>query len=227
MTHNAHNEKDTIIRYAHVEDELFSKNGINATRGAQLVANELQRRTKGFSRFELEIGSGNGKFLVEHAEERADVFFIGVERSRKAINKSLSKAAKRDLPNLVFIWGDAMDTMERALNGAYAFGAVYVNFPDPWPKKKHTKRRIFGEAFITLIHALMLPDAVLYAVTDFKSYATDVISPLLEGSALYENTLPSLWTHNLEGYKQTLYETKMRARGESIYYMRYKKARQE
>lgn len=209
-----------MSRYKSVADELFARYAYNAF-DEEENEHDIAFRTEGYTAFELEVGSGNGKFLVEHAEERPDTFFIGIEWSRKAVNKSAKKAGARDLANVLFILGEANAVIEMHLAPHFRFNAVYVNFPDPWPKKRHRKRRIVEDGFIAKAHALLKPDAPFYLVTDFKEYAEETMSPAMDATPLFRNALDTPWTHALDGYKKTLYEEKMRALRKAIYYFKY------
>lgn len=212
----------TTIRFLGIKKEQFDKNALDAFRND--IKEEIKERSSGYQNFELEVGSGNGKFLVEHAMERPDVFFIGIEYSLKAVNRSVDKAAKRDLKNLLFIYGEAVKVIEDSLYGLIDFNAVYLNFPDPWPKKKHKDRRILKTDFAKLIHKILKPGHAFYLVTDYESYAIDIMSPVmsaLEEEGLYKNALGKSLVHELEGYKATLYEEKMRALGKPIFYLKY------
>ncbi|MBI4977762.1 MAG: tRNA (guanosine(46)-N7)-methyltransferase TrmB [Spirochaetes bacterium] len=186
------------------------------------IRNDLAGRVKPYTTLELEVGSGNGKFLVEHALERPDVFFIGLEWSLKAINKSIIKAYKRSLKNLVFIHGEAVAVITDVLLNTYTFDTVYLNFPDPWPKKRHNKRRIVSDEFVASVRNLLADNGRFFLVTDDEEYATTVMAPVMERSA-FNNTLSTPWAHELQEYKQTLYEHKMRSAGKNIYYFSYVK----
>ncbi len=181
----------------------------------------MREYTNGYKHIELEIGAGNGKFLTEHAMDRPDVYFVGIEYSYKACKKLVSKAAKRDLKNICVLFANANEIIESILiKDGYMFDAAYINFPDPWPKKRHHNRRIVNNNLLALIHKMLRQDGFLYIATDFEEYAKEVMVPCLKDSKdLYKNMLDSDYVHYLDGYKQTLYEIKMRSAGKEIYYM--------
>ena len=186
------------------------------------IKTNINEYTKNYNKIELEIGCGYGKFLVEHAIEREDVYFIGIESNYKACKKLASKASKRNVENICVIFGDAQHIIRDVFDKNYLFDTVYINFPDPWPKKRHNHRRIVSMEFISNIHKILKDNGLLYVVSDYEEYAKEVMSPNLEASSsLFKNTLESPWTHHLENYKQTLYEIKMRELGKEIYYMVY------
>lgn len=117
-----------------------------------------------------------------------------------------------------------MRVLSGYLSERYTFSSVYLNFPDPWPKSKHERRRIVTEAFISAVHGILKDGASFYLVTDDERYAVTIMSPLMEAAkALFENALAEPWVHQLPGYQPTLYEDKMRAAGKEIFYLQYRK----
>lgn len=177
----------------------------------------------GYTSLELEVGCGNGKFIVEHAMEREGVYFIGIEYSYKAAKKAVSKAYKRNIKNLTIIFGEALSTIDNFFKDKYMFDRVYLNFPDPWPKKRHAHRRIFTNDFLERVHSVLKDTHNFYVVTDDETYALETMLPTLEASPLFQNTLKNKFERKLEGYKKTLYEEKMRSMGKEIYFFVYKK----
>lgn len=183
----------------------------------------MEKRLNHFDNLEIEIGSGNGKFIVEHALERPETHFVGVEYSHKAAKKAVSKAYKRSIKNLTIIFGEANETIDKFLKDKYYFDKAYLNFPDPWPKKRHGHRRIFTHNFLKRIHSILKPNAVLHVVTDDAVYAKEIMCPTFEESDIFKNALNEKYVHTLENYKQTLYENKMRAKGLDIHFFVYNK----
>ncbi len=155
--------------------------------------------------------------------QRPDVFFLGIEYSRKCINKSVAKASKRGLANILFIHGEAMRSITQYLAGKYRFSAVYLNFPDPWPKTKHERRRIVTALFVGAVYGILARNGSFYLVTDDMRYAEEIMSPVMEASPHFENALSSPWVHELPGYQPTLYEEKMRKAGKQVYYLQYRR----
>ncbi|EKV58084.1 tRNA (guanosine(46)-N7)-methyltransferase TrmB [Brachyspira hampsonii] len=187
------------------------------------ISNELQNRLSGYEIIELEIGCGNGKFIVELAMNNKDKYFIGIEYSYKAAKKAVSKAYKRNIKNLTIIFGEANNIIDKYLNGKYYFDKIYLNFPDPWPKKKHAHRRIFTKDFLGKMNILLKDDGIFYSVTDDDNYALEIMNPIYKESLIFKNALSSDYVNKLEGYGITLYEEKMRAIGHNIYFFAHSK----
>lgn len=182
------------------------------------IENELKKRLSDYDIIELEIGCGNGKFITELAMNNKDKYFLGIEYSYKAAKKAVSKAYKRDIKNLTVIFSEANNVLAKYINGKYLFDKIYLNFPDPWPKKKHAHRRIFNENFLEKMHPILKDDGIFYSVTDDDNYALEIMNPIYKKSQIFKNVLESDYVHKLEGYGVTLYEEKMRAIGHNIYF---------
>ncbi|AEM23479.1 tRNA (guanine-N(7)-)-methyltransferase [Brachyspira intermedia PWS/A] len=190
---------------------------------SSIIENELQKRLSDYEIRELEIGCGNGKFIVELAMNNKDKYFVGIEYSYKAAKKAVSKAYKRNIKNLTIIFGEANNVIEKYLRGKYYFDKIYLNFPDPWPKKKHAHRRIFTRVFLDKMHTILKDDGIFYSVTDDDNYALEIMNPIYKEAENFKNVLDSEYVHKLEGYGVTLYEEKMRAVGHNIYFFAHSK----
>ena len=190
---------------------------------SSIIENELQKRLSDYEIRELEIGCGNGKFIVELAMNNKDKYFVGIEYSYKAAKKAVSKAYKRNIKNLTIIFGEANNVIDKYLKGKYYFDKIYLNFPDPWPKKKHAHRRIFTKGFLDKMHTILKDDGIFYSVTDDDNYALEIMNPIYKEAENFKNTLESEYVNKLEGYGVTLYEEKMRAIGHNIYFFAHSK----
>ena len=208
------------MRSLNLDDEILSKYLLDEfnTEDKSIISEELLKRTSDYKTKELEIGSGNGKFIVELAMNNKDTYFIGLEYSYKAAKKAVSKAYKRDIKNLTIIFGEANKVIDEYLKDKYFFDKIYLNFPDPWPKKKHAHRRIFNKEFLNKMHPLLKDGGIFYSVTDDDNYALEIMNPIYKESNNFNNILDNDYVHKLDGYGVTLYEEKMRAIGHNIYF---------
>ncbi len=103
-----------------------------------------------------------------------------------------------------------------------SLSAVYINCPDPWPKKRHRRRRLVNRDFlITLAHYLK-PDADFFFSSDFDDYAEDVAAQIRDLKG-YRNILQSDWVHNLPGYPVSKYMQRFLDRGQQIYFIHYQR----
>ncbi len=128
---------------------------------------------------EVEIGIGKGRFLLAAAAARPDVLHFGVEWANEYLRIAEERAAKRGLENVRFVRVDAKDLVLRSFPPA-SVRALYVFYPDPWPKKRHHKRRFFQPTVLDAVARLLEPGAVLHVATDHEEYWS-VIEPLLDG----------------------------------------------
>ena len=213
------------MRSINLSDEILKEYLLDKfnTEDKTIIKDELSKRLSEYNVRELEIGCGNGKFIVELAMNNKDKYFIGIEYSYKAAKKAVSKAYKRNIKNLTIIFGEANNVIDEYLNGKYYFDKIYLNFPDPWPKKKHAHRRIFTKDFLNKMYPLLKDDGIFYSVTDDDTYALEIMNPIYKEAKNFKNILDNDYVHKLEGYGVTLYEEKMRAVGHNIYFFAHSK----
>lgn len=125
----------------------------------------------------LEIGFGNGDNLLARATAEPERNFLGVEVHRPGVGHLLLGAAQAQLSNLRVIVHDAVPVVQRLAAGALE--EVQVLFPDPWPKKRHHKRRLLQPAFIAQLATALRPGGRLHVVTDWQPYAEQIAADLM------------------------------------------------
>jgi len=135
----------------------------------------------------LEIGSGMGETTLEIAKAHPEADFVAVEVHGPGIGSLLNAIEREQLTNLRVIRHDALDVLEQMI-GDGTLAAIHLFFPDPWPKKRHHKRRMVQPAFAALAARKLAPGGILHAATDWPDYADhmrEVFSnePLLEAAA--------------------------------------------
>ena len=135
-------------------------------------------------RVEVEIGIGKGRFLLACAEKRPEVLHFGVEWANEFLRIAEARAEKRGLENVRFARVDAGDLVRRAVPDA-SVAAYYVFYPDPWPKKRHHKRRFLQPVNADALARTLLPGGTLHVATDHEEYWA-VIEPLLDGHPRFE-----------------------------------------
>ena len=127
---------------------------------------------------EVEIGIGKGRFLLAAAAARPDVLYLGVEWANEFLRFAEVRSMRRGLENVRFARVDARDLVARAVPAA-SVRAYYVFYPDPWPKKRHQKRRFFNPATLGDLARTLEPGGWLHAATDHDDYWS-VIEPLVD-----------------------------------------------
>ncbi len=121
----------------------------------------------------LEIGFGDGETLVRQAAEHPELDFLGIEVHRPGIGHCLLRAEASDLHNLRLIAHDAVEVLESQLP-LCSLDRINIYFPDPWPKKRHHKRRLLQPDFLALIAGRLKPRGALCIATDWRNYADHI-----------------------------------------------------
>jgi len=134
----------------------------------------------------LEIGFGMGETTADIASRNPGTDYLGVEVHTPGVGGLLKRIAALGLANVRVIQHDAVDVLEGMIALASLDG-VHVFFPDPWPKKRHHKRRLIQPAFVSLLAARMKPGAYLHVATDWEDYAQWILQTL-SGEPLLANT---------------------------------------
>jgi tRNA (guanine-N7-)-methyltransferase len=118
---------------------------------------------------EVEIGFGNGEFLVRKAQMHPERNFVGLDLEWVSVQRALRKIARIEVKNIRVLQVDARIAFERLfLPRSLSF--VYSLFPCPWPKKRHVKYRLFSQSFLTLLNSRLVPEGEVQIVTDHQSY---------------------------------------------------------
>ena len=121
----------------------------------------------------LEIGFGNGDSLVQQAGETPDRDFIGIEVHEPGLGHCLIEAKSVGLENLRLIAHDAIEVLQQQIPHG-SLGRINLYFPDPWPKKRHHKRRIVQPSFLRLCADRLVPGGSLHIATDWANYAVHI-----------------------------------------------------
>lgn len=163
----------------------------------------------------IEVGTGKGQFVTEMAKAHPNVNFIGIELYESVVVTALDRLIEAELPNVKLLNVDAKNLAEYFAKGDVS--RVYLNFSDPWPKKRHEKRRLTYRTFLKLYEDMM-PDG---GEIHFKTDNQGLFEYSLKSFSAYGMLLTflSLDLHNsdYEGNIMTEYEEKFSKRGQRIY----------
>ncbi len=118
---------------------------------------------------EVDIGCGDGAFLVAQAERFPERNFLGLEKLAGRVWRGCKKASRRGLTNVRFLRIESSYALQYLLPSGSA-GMMHLLFPDPWPKSKHRRRRLVTPEFLVLVHRLLMPDGRFRIVTDQQNY---------------------------------------------------------
>ncbi|MCM1284209.1 MAG: tRNA (guanosine(46)-N7)-methyltransferase TrmB [Muribaculaceae bacterium] len=126
----------------------------------------------------MEIGMGKGRFLMEQAARHPDIHYIGVERYTSVLLRAVQKLEELQLSNVHFLCEDAACLPE--IFGAGEVGRIYLNFSDPWPKARHSKRRLTSREFLERYDRFLAPEGRLEFKTDNQELFTFSLEELKE-----------------------------------------------
>lgn len=123
----------------------------------------------------LEIGFGNGENLLALAAAHPDRDYLGIEVHRPGVGRLLLGLEEHRLGNVRLICRDAVEVLERHIAPA-SLEEILILFPDPWPKKRHHKRRLIQPAFVAQLAGALVPGGVLRCATDWQPYALEMLA---------------------------------------------------
>ncbi len=170
----------------------------------------------------LEIGFGSGEHLLGRAAEHPGICFIGCEPFQDGVVKVLDAIETGGIQNIRVFSDDARDLLRALPPGS--IGRTFVLFPDPWPKRRHVKRRLLNPRTLGLLANVMRPGAELRIATDIGDYATGILlAAREEGSFRWRVSGASSWRERPAGWIRTRYEDKAIAAGRCCYFLSFKR----
>ncbi len=133
----------------------------------------------------LEIGFGSGEVLLALAASEPGTDFLGIEVHRPGVGRVLMELDRQQLTNVRLLCMDAVEVLEHHLADA-SLDRVLLFFPDPWPKKRHHKRRLVQPAFVELVARRLRSGGTFHLATDWQDYAEHMLA-VLEASDQFDN----------------------------------------
>ncbi len=124
-----------------------------------------------------EVGFGNGDHLLALAAAHPAEDFLGIEVHRPGLGRLLLQLEQRALGNVRVVCRDAVEVLERCLDGS-CLDEILILFPDPWPKKRHHKRRLIQPPFVALLAERLRSGGALRLATDWEPYAVEMLATL-------------------------------------------------
>lgn len=169
----------------------------------------------------LEIGCGTGHFILEQARKQPEINFVGIDIYNEGCLKTCSKIDAAGLCNVRVMRVEARWLLDKGLQPE-SLAAVYINCPDPWPKKRHRNRRLVNREFLLKLAQYLMPGGSLFFSTDVDNYAEDVAEQI-RGLIGYRNMLQANWVHDLPDYPISKYMQRFLEKGQSIYFMHHQR----
>ncbi len=171
----------------------------------------------------LEIGFGSGEHLAKRADSLPDHGFIGCEPFVNGVAAALAHIRDRRLANVRIHCGDALEVLRRLPDGALSF--VYLLHPDPWPKARHSKRRMVNDGPLELIAARLKPGGEFRLATDDPTFLAWSLMVMQRHVGRFEwlAQRPSDFLDPPDDWPETRYGAKARREGRRPYYLRYRR----
>ena len=168
----------------------------------------------------IEYCTGNGAWIIERAIKEPGVNWVAVEKRFDRVAKIWSKMHNYGLTNLFIVYGEAL-TFSRFYAPASSFSAIYVNFPDPWPKEKHAKNRLFKPEFVTELGRLARPGAGATFVTDDAVYKEQICQVFLSDPNWSPSFPPPHFVTEWKGYGASYFGDLWQDMGKTIHYIQF------
>ena len=168
----------------------------------------------------IEIGMGKGNYIIGMAEKYPNINFIGIEKYESVMVRAIEKLNNIDLPNLKLIRMDAKD-IDKVFNKE--IDTIYLNFSDPWPKTRHSKRRLTSEIFLKLYDKIFISTPHIIQKTDNILLFASSIETLSNYGYTFDKVSLDLKNTDIDNVT-TEYEEKFMNKGVKINYLNsYKK----
>ena len=170
----------------------------------------------------LEIGFGGGEHLAWQADAHAEIGFIGCEAYVNGIAKLLTAVKELNLRNIRVHDGDARDLVANLPDAS--IGRIFLLFPDPWPKRRHHKRRMIGPTMLGEFHRILKPGGLLRFASDSLDYvAWTLIQVRAQGGFEWTANAPEDWRRRPSDWPQTRYEAKARKHGRAPVFLTFRR----
>ncbi len=169
----------------------------------------------------LEIGFGGGEHLVHMADRYRDIGLIGCEPYINGVAMLLGKVRKADVTNLAIHPGDVRDLFDVLPDQAVS--KVFLNYPDPWPKKRHHRRRFVTPEHLEPLARVMKPGAVFRVATDIPDYVRQTLEEVPKQGFAWLAERPSDWREPWDDWLSTRYEQKALREGRTPHYLTFRR----
>jgi tRNA (guanine-N7-)-methyltransferase len=169
----------------------------------------------------LEIGFGGGEHMVHMAATYPDIGFIGCEPYLNGVAMLLGKIRKAGVTNLAVYPGDVRHMFD--VMPAASISKVFLNYPDPWPKTRHHRRRFVTQDHLVPLHNVMKPGAELRVATDIKDYVRQTMVEVPKAGFTWTAEAPDDWRVAWDDWHSTRYEQKAIREDRTPHYMTFRR----
>ena len=169
---------------------------------------------------EVEIGVGKGRFLLGQAAQHPEIGFLGIERSHKYLRITLERLNRSSCENVRLVCDDA-GFFVRTFIPEHAVSKYHIYFPDPWPKKRHHKRRLINPNFAGFLFRTLSPGGEIRVATDHLDYFQEIVRALDSVDRWERKELWSEPARATEAFGATHYEIKYAREGRTVHHLSY------
>lgn len=173
-------------------------------------------------RLHVDVGFGRGEFIADLASRDPEGAYLGIERSRKRVLKVAKRLAKTEIRNVRVLEAEAQWVFREALPAA-SVTSVWVNFPDPWPKRRHAARRLLDRDFLADVVRVLAPGGSFQFATDHAPYAEHADCLLAAEASLVNVHAPDRFQKERPELLQTAYEREWREQHRDCFYFHYRR----
>jgi len=167
---------------------------------------------------ELEIGCGNGRFLALHAPQHPETGFFGIEISAKYAVLAAERMLKRRIENVRVSAAEANQFLDLYV-APRSLQAVHIYFSDPWPKRRHARRRLFQYDFLERVVAALATEGTVHVRTDVDTYFADIVTLFVEHPAFVIDRYGEQFEFPEAELEMTGFESKALRQGRRVFYL--------
>lgn len=165
----------------------------------------------------IEYCSGNGAWVIEKAIADPGKNWVAVEKRFDRVRKIWSKSKNQGIDNLVVVCGEACTTTRYYIPSA-SVSEIFINFPDPWPKTRHHKKRLMSAAFVEQMSRVLMPGGLFTLVTDDAEYSGVCVKEMSQAPAFEALAPEPFWVSPPETYGSSYFDALWRSKGKIIRY---------
>jgi tRNA (guanine-N7-)-methyltransferase len=171
---------------------------------------------------EIEIGCGKAKFLIARAAENPQINFMGVDIIWKWMKYGVERSQKRGLDNIRFVKTDARELLRYGITPG-SVSIFHIYFPDPWPKRRHRKRRLITGEFLRLLRSRLVDGGLIELATDHHDYYMQMRDAVVHSGGEWQRVLERANERPFEASFKTNYELKYESGGRRLHYFELQK----
>lgn len=196
------------------DEKLLSYKGYVLRNGIEELKGNWNSKFNNNNPIHVEFGTGRGKFITSLAKENPNINYIAFEIKEEVIIKGVEKAVEAKLENIFFAWTDVKNILDYFDEGELS--RVYVNFCDPWPKKRWAKRRLTHTNFLNMYKTILKQDGELHFKTDNEKLFEFSLNEIASNHWMLKNICLDLANSDFENIT-TEYEDKFMSFDMKIY----------